>query len=71
MNEVVVEPARHLDEKGRCCGCKPLVYKRKGIRWCARCSRYYDINTGEQVEDWAWVKTSDGQFTRRIIILKV
>jgi hypothetical protein len=67
MNEVVVEPARHLDEKGRCCGCKASVYKRKHIRFCFRCHRSYDYVTGEQVEDWSWVKTSDGQFTRRIL----
>lgn len=49
-----------LDEKGRCCGRKPMVYK-SGIyspggpqRYCPRCDRAYDLETGEQISNWAW-----------------
>ena len=44
----------NLDEKGRCCGLKPLVYKRDRRRFCHRCDREFDIDTGEQVSNWAW-----------------
>ena len=49
-----------LDEKGRCCGRKPIKYK--GGAWnspevpqwfCARCCRSYDLRTGQQIENWA------------------
>jgi len=53
-----------LDEQGRCCGRKPLVYKRDGFRFCTRCDRAYDISTGEQIENWAWIKNAAGGFIR-------
>jgi len=44
-----------LDSKGRCCGRKPLVYKRPVPRlFCVRCNREFDPTTGGQVENWAW-----------------
>jgi hypothetical protein len=43
-----------LDENGRCCGRKPLVYKRDGHKFCTRCDKSFDIKTGEQIENWAW-----------------
>ena len=43
-----------LDEKGRCCGRKPLVYKRPLSSICIRCSRAYDPSTNLQIENWAW-----------------
>ena len=52
-----------LDEKGRCCGRKPVVYKRQGHRFCDRCCRNFDIITGYQIENWAW-KVIDGEWTR-------
>lgn len=49
-----------LDAKGRCCGRKPLDYKRglltpssKPHKFCTRCDREYDRVTGEQTENWA------------------
>jgi hypothetical protein len=54
-----------LDEKGRCCGRKPLTYKRyRGTDYpagyfCSRCSRCYDLVTKEQINSWAW-KLIDG-----------
>lgn len=48
-----------LDDKGRCCGRKPLVYKRAdgpsypaGL-YCDRCSRCY-THDGSPQENWAW-----------------
>ena len=56
-----------LDDKGRCCGRKPIRYKRKGTLFCSRCDREYSIETGEQVESFAWKRVSWGwrQVARR------
>ena len=57
-----------LDAKGRCCGRKPLVYKR-GLyapggpqKYCTRCDRSYDLDTGEQIPNWAWKRGPSGEF---------
>lgn len=48
-----------LDEQGRCCGRKPMVYKRPSHRlYCPRCYAEFNPATGRQQENWAWV--SDG-----------
>lgn len=58
-----------LDEKGRCCGRKPMVYKtrtytgRETHRYCPRCDRAYDLEENEQIENWAWKRGADGEFT--------
>jgi hypothetical protein len=56
-----------IDEKGRCCGRKPIVYRggswrspAKPQKFCPRCDRAYDLNTDEQIENWAWIKTEKG-----------
>jgi hypothetical protein len=55
-----------LDDKGRCCGRKPLVYKtswRTGEgphKFCTRCDRAYDLETGEQLKNWAWYQDGSG-----------
>jgi len=61
---------KKLDEKGRCCGRKPLVYKRRqgllnpsGL-FCCRCDRHFDPETGEQIENFAWI-LKDGEFVER------
>ena len=60
-----------LDGKGRCCGRKPLVYKKPPAhKFCTRCDRAYDLITGEQVANWAWRAAgphnpSGGGFERR------
>lgn len=60
-----------LDDKGRCCGKKPIDYKSgrhtpegSPQKFCDRCDRAYDRETGEQRENWAWVK-KDGAFVKR------
>lgn len=55
------EPAR-LDDRGRCCGRKPIDYKgrwhREGPhRFCCRCCRSYNRDTGIQIDNWAWKLT--------------
>lgn len=45
-----------LDAKGRCCGRKPIQYKRPEPRqYCCRCDRQFDM-AGRQVENWAFSK---------------
>lgn len=59
-----------LDEKGRCCGRKPLEYKSRepgfpdGHKFCPRCDRAFDRFDGEQVKNWAWRLLPDGSFER-------
>lgn len=58
--------AMRLDEKGRCCGRKPIVYKtERGPRYprghfCYRCGRSFNLETREQQENWAWKRDGDG-----------
>ncbi len=57
-----------LDSDGRCCGRKPLVYKRPPAhKYCTRCDRAYDSVTGEQLVNWAWEADArfPGGFARR------
>lgn len=42
-----------LDEKGRCCGRKPLTYKRERQRFCDRCCRSYHLYQNFQIDNWA------------------
>jgi hypothetical protein len=51
-----------LDNKGRCCGRKPLTYRREGHRFCDRCHRSYDFHGNWQKDNWAWKRRADGQF---------
>jgi len=54
-----------LDENGRCCGRKPLIYKRDNHYFCPRCDRAYDLNSKEHVENFFWRKQEDGSFLKR------
>lgn len=47
-----------LTENGKCPVdlVKPLTYKRDGIYYCTRCSRTFDIDTGEWRQNSAWIK---------------
>lgn len=51
-----------LNEKGQCpvCERKPLVYKRKNKKFCAECYREFALDTGEQIENWAWERSGSG-----------
>ena len=60
----IIRAPRVLDAKGRCCGVKPIVYKRPTHRlFCVRCSREYSPQ-GEQRPNWAWLRITGG-FTPR------
>jgi len=54
-----------LNAKGQCPNCliKPLRYKRHGGPhfFCHRCDRAFDIETGEQIRNWAWQQVN-GEF---------
>lgn len=51
-----------LDDKGRCCGRKPVVYKREGRRFCTRCEKSFNLATGQQVANWAYRVDGDEAF---------
>ena len=60
-----------LDDKGRCCGRKPIQYKGGSWRspafphkFCDRCYRAFDSDTHEQMQNWAWM-LSEGEWVRR------
>jgi hypothetical protein len=55
-------PQVHLNQKGQCPACnkKPLIYKRKGTKFCARCCRQFDIDTGAPTENFAWKRADAG-----------
>ena len=51
---------QRLDDKGRCCGRKPWVYKRTQELFCGRCSRTYHLTTLEQKPNWRYSRTIGG-----------
>jgi hypothetical protein len=67
----VTAPA-HLNEKGQCpyCKIKPLPYRRPHpptpgpFKFCCRCCRAYDFDSGWQVVNWAYALIN-GRFKRR------
>lgn len=68
-------PAQKLNERGQCCGRKPLLYKTKvdqhakaPHKYCTRCNAAYDVDTGKQIDNWAYREVgTDGQFVNRQI----
>lgn len=57
----IIHAPATLDKKDRCCGRKPLVYKRpKPELYCPRCDRSYDPATKRQVSNWAWREYDTG-----------
>lgn len=65
----------NLDEKGRCCGRKPLEYRSRepgfpdGHKFCPRCDRAFDREDGSQLPNWAWRLQLDGTFERNTNLL--
>lgn len=47
-----------ITEQGKCPVdlIKPLTYKRDEIYFCNRCSRSFNLDTGEWVPNWCWLK---------------
>jgi hypothetical protein len=63
---------KFLDDKGRCCGRKPLTYRtsvdsfvRGPHRFCVRCDAAYPTDEAGQIENWAWRKADVETFERR------
>ena len=48
-----------LDDQDRCCGRKPMVYKRPHRLYCPRCNAEIDPATRSQVPNWAWKADGD------------
>lgn len=54
-----------LSPNGRCCGKKPIVYKTAHYApggpqlYCDRCYRSYNLESREQISNWAWEKRGD------------
>jgi hypothetical protein len=44
----------------RCCGRKPIPYKRDQHWFCARCDAAYRMPDGEQIENWMWIRAEGG-----------
>lgn len=66
MGELDVHfPAQALDDKGRCCGRKPIRYMRDRHLFCPRCDRSYDFD-GKQITNWAFKLEPDGTFSQKI-----
>ena len=55
-----------LDDQGRCCGRKPIHYlgPERPSKFCPRCDRDFDADTGHQVENWSWKPTKTGTFEK-------
>lgn len=60
-----------IDEKGRCCGRKPIEYRGRHTtsegphRYCPRCDRAYELDAPYQMNNWAWKKMPSGVFERQ------
>lgn len=53
---------KQLNDKGQCCGRKPLAYKRPHRLYCPRCDAQYTPD-GIQSANWAWT-AKDGGFVK-------
>jgi hypothetical protein len=63
--ELITMPAWQIGDKSRCCGKKPIVYKRDGYLFCCRCGRSYDLESGRQISNFSYVVRDDGTVTPR------
>jgi hypothetical protein len=64
MPRLIARGECRLNERGQCCGRKPIVYKRERHKFCTRCHSAFDIETGEQMPNWAW-RAVEGGFVQR------
>lgn len=44
----------------RCCGKKVMEYKRPPRLFCPRCDAAYDVETGRQIDNWAYQRRGGG-----------
>lgn len=61
MGDVI--EAKTLDEKGRCCGRKPIRYRRPDRFFCPRCDAKFGID-GRQQPNWAYECCGDRHFRK-------
>lgn len=59
---MIGDPAKKLNGRGQCCGRKPIVYKRDPHFFCCRCHASFNLESGEQIPNWAYEKLEDGSF---------
>jgi hypothetical protein len=59
---MIITTRKSLDDKGRCCGRKPLVYKRPPHLFCIRCDAAFARDTGMQIPNWAYYRLDDDRF---------
>lgn len=64
------EPKK-LNGYGQCCGRRPIAYKRPPHLFCPRCDAAYDIDTGFQIENWAFVRGKRGFIPKGISTMTV
>lgn len=62
---------KHLDDRGRCCGRKPMRYQHTPRFFCPRCDAAYDIETGAQIENWAFERSPNGFVPRGLSTMTV
>jgi len=62
--EMREQGAAQLGADDRCCGRKPMTYKREPHRFCPRCNRAYSLETGKQIPNWAWPRSDGGYIPR-------
>lgn len=62
---MTITQAKSLNDRGQCCGRKPLVYKRPPHLFCCRCDASFDPDTGKQIPNWAYYKLDDDRFECR------
>jgi hypothetical protein len=55
------EKRMKLNEKGQCpvCLVKPLTYKKDNQYFCFRCNRAFSMDTGKQVNNFAYHSNGD------------
>jgi hypothetical protein len=61
-----ITAAKTLNDRGQCCGRKPMNYKRDPAHlFCPRCDAAYSPETGKQIPNWAYYKLDDARFECR------
>jgi len=64
-NTDLIEVSSRWLRDGRCCGRKPLAYRRPTPHFfCTRCSADYDPD-GNQIENWGWRRSIAGTFVSK------
>jgi hypothetical protein len=62
---MIVTAAKTLNDRGQCCGRKPIVYKRPHHLYCARCNASFSPETNKQIPNWAYYRLDEERFECR------